>query len=207
MGNFGYICKCCGKNVRTGELCVMKHIRHSEVLGEVTGHYDGYGRIMEEETKEIRFRGNNDTINGHDSICESEFDMEDSLTEFVERVYKEENINFFDFKTKCIFEILMLFEDDVDETGFIAKIKKYTSENPDEKFLAKKTKYLKSNQFVHDCKEKFERLPLVVHSTYSGIAVWHKKCYDETTEENKADVYPSKQDVHQSWGEPRKQYL
>ena len=207
MGNFSYICKHCGKNIRVGELCVMKHIRHSKVLGEVTGHYDGYGRVTEEENSKDRFRGNNDTINGHNAICESEFDKNDSVEGFIERIYKEKHVDFIDFKGERISETLELSKNDDRAKKIIALIPGYTSENFDGKFILEKMKYINSPFFHNDCLEEFEKLPLVVHSTYSGIAVWHKKCYDEITENDKLDTYPSKRDKEQGYGKARKQYI
>lgn len=42
MGCIGYICKGCGTAIRGncydgGELCIMKHVRHGEVLGKLLG--------------------------------------------------------------------------------------------------------------------------------------------------------------------------
>ena len=54
MGCFGYICKGCGTSIRGdyfngGEKTIMIHVRHGEELGRVEGHYDEYGRVIEQE--------------------------------------------------------------------------------------------------------------------------------------------------------------
>lgn len=85
MGCFGYICKGCGTSIRGnchrgGEKCVMIHVRHGEEMGRVEGHYDEYGRVIEQEglNEELVFRGEGDGINSHHEICKSEFEFEDS---------------------------------------------------------------------------------------------------------------------------------
>lgn len=40
----------------------------------------------------------------------------------------------------------------------------------------------------------------------SGIVAWHKKCYDEATEEQCNDLTPSEDDPDQSWGRIRKRF-
>ena len=54
MGCFGYICKECGTSIRGncftgGEKCVMIHVRHGKEMGRVEGHYDEYGRVIEQD--------------------------------------------------------------------------------------------------------------------------------------------------------------
>ena len=86
MGCFGYICKGCGTSIRGncftgGEKCVMIHVRHGEEMGRVEGHYDEYGRVIEQENLEnedLVFRGEGEGINSHHEICKSEFEFEDS---------------------------------------------------------------------------------------------------------------------------------
>ena len=86
MGCFGYICKGCktpinGCCTSGGEKCILIHVRHGEELGRVEGHYDEYGRVVEQQglPEGERYRGHHDGINGHSAICDSEFSMGDSL--------------------------------------------------------------------------------------------------------------------------------
>ena len=88
MGCFGYICKGCGTPINGdcfngGEKTIMIHVRHGEELGRVEGHYDEYGRVIEEEglDENTRFRGNKISTNSHKEICESEF----RLTSFAKK--------------------------------------------------------------------------------------------------------------------------
>ena len=193
MGDFSYICKCCGTPINDGELCVMKHIRHGKVLGEVTGHYDGYGRVTEEEGKENRFRGE-EGINSHEQLCESEFSMEDSLKVCPDRIVNGKRMAFSIYSLDKQFEIMDMSH------GFIAvkteQDKKLVDfwENDKDKFY----KY---------CYELFKNYPLAVEKPASGIAVWHKKCYDSLSEEEKNDYTPSPQDPNQGWGEARKEFI
>lgn len=106
MGCFGYICKGCGTSIRGdyhrgGEKCVMIHVRHGVEMGRVEGHYDEYGRVVEEVglPEEMKFRGDSDIdshyINSHYEICESEMRMKDSYNSLRDkRYYKEKVVDF-----------------------------------------------------------------------------------------------------------------
>lgn len=79
MGCYGYICRECGTSIRGncfngGENCVLIHLRHGEIVGQVEGHYNEYGGVIESDI----FDKENDSINGHSAIVESTFDFEDS---------------------------------------------------------------------------------------------------------------------------------
>ena len=56
MPLFSYTCPGCKTSIyfdgTKGELCILKHIRHGEILGEVTGHYNGFGGILEEDKED-----------------------------------------------------------------------------------------------------------------------------------------------------------
>lgn len=102
MGCFGYICKGCGTSIRGdcfagGELCTMIHVRHGKEMGRVEGHYDEYGRVIEQEglDEDLRFRGDGSGINSHKEICFSEFNLNDSYYKSSEkRVYMGEEVDF-----------------------------------------------------------------------------------------------------------------
>ncbi len=102
MGCFGYICKECGTPINGncftgGEKCVMIHVRHGKEMGRVEGHYDEYGRVVEQEgmDEELRFRGEGSGINSHTEICSSEFNMEDSYENLVDkRIYNGKVVDF-----------------------------------------------------------------------------------------------------------------
>jgi hypothetical protein len=194
MGCIGYICKGCGTAIRGncydgGELCIMKHVRHGEVLGEVVGHYDEYGRVIEEEGKENRFRGEDETdINSHSEICDSEFGMNDSRRSQVEHIYKDKTYDFSLYLLKRKVEIIMA-----------------ESEKGEAEELAA-DKLVESHDFFIQCKEEFKKLPVFKRKAKSGIVAWHKKCYDEATEEQRNDLTPSEDDPDQSWGRIRKRF-
>ena len=77
MGSFGYMCPKCGKNVRAGELCVLRNVLHGEVIGQTIGHYDEYGGVDEDETFDVGTGG---------KLC---FNYEDSSYKVeVSRIYK-----------------------------------------------------------------------------------------------------------------------
>ena len=93
MGLFSYICPKCRKSIRYGEACVLRHVRHGELLGQASGTYDGYGRVMEDSS----YRNNRDTgINGHDEIWKSEYAFTDSRG-FREKIYEGSLIEYRDF--------------------------------------------------------------------------------------------------------------
>ena len=55
--------------------------------------------------------------------------------------------------------------------------------------------YINSHEQL--CKDEFNDNPR------SGIAAWHKICYEQAIEAEKTDLTPSIQDDNQSWGNPR----
>lgn len=187
MGCFGYICKKCGTPINGRELCVMKHVRHSKVLGEVTGHYNEYGGVIEQEGQQDAFRGEVG-VNSHQEICQSEFDMNDSRDDEDVRVYKEESV------TAHLYEMSRGIE--IMEEGV---------KNPSKALEMIKT--INSKEFKQKCLDEFNKLPLLPKpETWSGIAAWHKKCYDEASEEERNDLVPSDSDPEQSRGEAREEF-
>ena len=193
MGCFGYICKGCGTPVRGdcfngGELCHMKHVRHGEVIGEVTGHYDEYGRVIEQDKDQPgAFRGYVDGPNSHREICKSEFDFEDSDGSHLNymRIIDGERISWDTFLSIRHFEIYIKFKDHAE--GMESAL----------------TELEKSHDAL---REEFDSYPKVEREIKSGIAVWHKKCYDKATDEQRADLTPSAPDPDQSCGKVRKKF-
>ena len=127
MGCFGYMCKGCGTSIRGncfdgGEKCVMIHVRHGIEIGRVEGHYDEYGRVIEEHdtSEDVKFRGNSDiNPNSHKEICSSEFEQKDSYEKFENvRIYKNKPISFFDFIEVYIHEVLRDNDYDLEKTPF-----------------------------------------------------------------------------------------
>lgn len=58
--------------------------------------------------------------------------------------------------------------------------------------------------YVYD---EWKTLPLYIQPEIkSGTQAFHKYCFDRMSEEEKADLTPSKHDPNQSWGKPRKKY-
>ena len=224
MGCFGYICKGCGTSIRGdaisgGENCVMIHVRHGKELGRCEGHYDEYGRVIEDKI----FRNDEENnINNHKEICKSEFDLKDSygyLDRF--RIYNGEEVSWFEFTEKYTENELIKNNWDIEKCEFF----KYLDEENIktirslEQNLEKLPEEIKDNVrqviliSIKDCltkeyaiSEKYWSLPRAKRDTYSGIVAWHSKCYHKATEEEKQDLTPSKSDPNQSWGKIRKKY-
>lgn len=93
MGLFSYICPKCGTAVRYGEKCVLRHIRHGELLGTASGTYDGYGRVMEDGAYRNDAPCN---INSHDQIWKSEYCFEDSKF-FRAKIYEGKLVDWTEF--------------------------------------------------------------------------------------------------------------
>jgi hypothetical protein len=75
----------------------MIHVRHGIEIGRVEGHYDEYGRVVEQKglPEAERYRGSGDGQNGHSEICRSEFEMGDSHSRLQGlRVYGGEEMRF-----------------------------------------------------------------------------------------------------------------
>ena len=162
----------------------MKHIRHDKVLGEVVGHYDEYGGVLEQDWQ------NDADINSHYELCQSEFDMDDSRVGIELRIYKGIAMDA-DLHR-------LSYGNDVLDKGIEG--------TTDEAIEA--VRYINSQEFIDECEASFKELPLAPRpKTHSGIAAWHKKCYDEATEKERNDTTPSEQDPDQSWGEPREEFI
>lgn len=105
MGTFNYICKGCGEVIRGdcflgGDDCVMIHVRHGDELGRVEGHYDEYGKTIEEKdfSEDKKFFGESDSINSHSSIYKSLRGLDDSFLNIIEkRLYNGKFVSFSEF--------------------------------------------------------------------------------------------------------------
>jgi hypothetical protein len=237
MGCFGYICKGCGTSIRGncftgGEKCVMIHVRHGEEMGRVEGHYDEYGRVIEQENLEnedLVFRGEGDGINSHHEICKSEFEFEDSHYSAINtKIFNGKKVNARNFiqkaveyelgkhnycPMKCNFYDMLA---DCEEKRTIDTVYKHYKNMKSLK--DKKGIDLSRDTLVFNCRlacenhlfnyyrREFQRLKSIKLDKYSGIVAWHSKCYNAATEEQKKDLTPSMSDPDQSWGKVRKMY-
>ena len=155
MGCFGYICKGCGTPINGrchtgGEKCVMIHVRHGKEVGRVEGHYDEYGRVVEQEgmDEELRFRGEGSGINSHVEICNSEFSMEDSYETLVDkRMYKGKVTDFRHYVRQKFYEDFEKVE--FDKLNYAVFIREHNALN--EVFEKIYNKYLKwYNSYKND---------------------------------------------------------
>jgi len=228
MGCFGYICKGCNTSVRGdcssgGEKTVMIHVRNGKELGRVEGHYDEYGRVIEQSNIEEvqKFRGNSHEINGHEEICRSELDLDDSLCRVLEkRLYNNSEYSFDSYLYEVIMDEFTTNKDIRKSNLYVGIPESYKKQieelytlKADEKANEAKIEMLFSfgvtqMPFENSAKlrEQFDKLPLIQRDKYSGIVAWHSKCYNSATDEQKNDLTPSFSDPNQSWGKLRKKY-
>ena len=180
MGSFGYICPKCGKNVRAGELCVLRNVLHGEVIGETIGHYDEYGGVHEDETFDVGTGG---------KLC---FNYEDSSYKVeVSRIHNGKLIEFFWYHAE---KWDKYFEQSL-EVARKLKAGEAVEEIP----------RMSSNDEVL---AEFKTLPVPDWSlAKSGVSAYHKYCFDRLSDEEKAKCIPSRTDPDQSWGRPRKKYM
>ncbi|MGF7033482.1 hypothetical protein J2T17_004430 [Paenibacillus mucilaginosus] len=82
MGVFSYLCNGCGSNIRSngfeGEQCVLQHIRHGELIGQVEGAYDGWGSVVGDKVFRRYLPAGEDHPNGQRQIGLSELGLPDS---------------------------------------------------------------------------------------------------------------------------------
>ena len=161
MGCFGYICKGCGTPINGrchtgGEKCVMIHVRHGKEMGRVEGHYDEYGRVIEQEgiDEELRFRGEGEGINSHYEICNSEFNMEDSYENIVDkRIYNGKVVNFRHYVEQKFYEDFDKVDYDFEKLNYANFIREHFALS--ESFETVYNKYLKRyNRYKNDVEVK-----------------------------------------------------
>lgn len=149
MGCFGYICKGCGTPINGrchtgGEKCVMIHVRHGKEMGRVEGHYDEYGRVVEQDglDEELVFRGEGKGINSHYEICESEFNMEDSYEKVIDkRIYKDKVVDFRHYMRQKFHSDFKKVDYDFDKLNYAVFVREQFKNNP--AFNGLYEKYLK----------------------------------------------------------------
>jgi len=190
MGCFGFVCKGCGTPINGdstigGEKCIMIHVRHGKEIGRIEGHYDEYGRVIEQENLPAneRYRGFHEGLNGHSEICNSESCLDDSYFRINEkRVYQGREIDYQHYSFLMIQTIREAIPD---------------LNEAEAEFLKQEADYEK----------QFAALPKAKRETYSGTAAWHNLCYSRAPEQEKLDLTPSMDDPRQSWGRIRKKYI
>ena len=233
MGCFGYICKGCGTPINGncyngGEKTIMIHVRHGEELGRVEGHYDEYGRVIEEEglDENTRFRGDKISTNSHKEICESEFRLKDSHYRLSQlKTYKERECDFSGFVAAMVREGLAvkikdfimtptfkLISEDL-QNRLLTRVNELNESGIGEELLLCTSEIYHYETEIFDelynnevIRTTFNNLERVKSETYSGIIAWHSVCYKKATDEEKANLMPSDSDPNQSWGRVREKY-
>lgn len=181
MGYFGYICNRCKQNIRIDEKAVIQHVRHGEIIGITRGSYSGYGDVKEDDVYRSWAKEGKSTINNHEEISTSEFDLHDSkyLEDKDVKIYKGKYYtDFSDF----VFDKLKRHLDMSDKNDIIM----YNN-------LMQEWDILEGHYLDKAC---------------SGTAAFHAKCYDNLKphEENLRKM-PSESDPDQGCGVPRKRFL
>lgn len=191
MGCFGYLCSVCDKQIvgncfHGGEECVLIHKRHGVEIGRAIGHYDEYGKVLEDETFRNDEEGN---PNSHSEICDSEMSFSDSHSFDGLLFVDGETIRKGDVKRVFINQIrremahAIYHETGVFETIDSSEIEENWEERGyNERFI----------KFVLDAE---------VVKSESGIVASHKYCYDNLSNDEKKNLRISDADPDQSWGE------
>jgi hypothetical protein len=180
MGSYGYICPKCGKNVRAGELCVLRNVRHGIVIDEATGHYDEYGGVEESDSFDTGDAGT------------SFFNFDDSIWKYAtHRIYNGEMIEWFWY-----------YMGKMDE--YNEQYKKVFKDIKEGKEDVQMPEYPDKEELL----EEFRKLPKPdITLAKSGVSAYHKYCFDRLSEEEKTKNICSLSDPDQSWGAPRKKYM
>ncbi len=181
MGNYSYMCKC-GQPIRAGEKVHLMHVRHGEVLGHAEGEFDGYGSVIENEGF------NNASFDKWDGVSKNDPNCHDEIM--------KSRYNFNDSEHVCQ-EKMKIYQ------GEPVSIEEYCTA------LSIATKWPDANikSFNDACAayRELEDAPKV--TPQSGVAAYHKACYDEAVKQNAVDIVPSEADPNQGWGEPQKRFM
>ena len=180
MGNYSYICKC-GKPICTGEKVHLIHVRHGKVLGHAEGEFNGYGTVFENEGFD-NASFDKDGVdkadpNCHNEVMKSRFDFDDSEYRVSERR------KIYQGKPIDIYEYCELRN--IAIKGLDTNIVDFD----------------KACQDYEQLKDASKVVP------QSGVAAYHKACYDEAVRQNAINIVPSETDPNQGWGEPQKRFM
>lgn len=180
MGCYGYICPKCGKNIRGGELCVLRNVRHGVVIDEIVGHYNEYGGVEESETFDVRSAG------------ASYFDFEDSMYRcLIHRTDNGEQVTWGGYLARRM-----------------EPYNKQLNKAIDDIKAGKQNVQIPQIPSEEDIKKDFLELPkLDMALVKSGVSAYHKYCFDRLSDEEKEKNICSVDDPEQSWGKPRKKYM
>ena len=184
MGMYGYICKHCGQSIRGGEIAHLIHVRHGEVLGECSGHYNSYGGVEENPIFDRWEKIADGSPNCHDEIMLSMFDLPDSAERTPDAI-----------PSKLMDGKPVSFKD--------AMFKMYGTRSIFE---------LPDRGSLETLRDEYEALPdnqtiVLPEKRKSGVVAYHEKCFCIAKKKNKIDLTPSEGDPNQSWGEPRKKFI
>lgn len=217
MGCFGYICKGCGTSIRGscftgGEKCILIHVRHGKEVGRVEGHYDEYGRIIEQESlpENEKYRGDHNGINGHSEICKSEFDLPDSYLKLAYlRIYRGEIMDYTLYLREKLNEIHDILNSDEllnNHQGKMEQIKEIAKTNESTAIAMARSLILDYWMDNNKFSKNYNALPKPKADVYSGTVAWHSKCYTKAAKEGNPDLIPSDNDPNQSGGLIRKKF-
>jgi hypothetical protein len=190
----------------------MIHVRHGLEVGRTEGHYDEYGRIIEQEwlPEDKKYRGDGNGPNGHNEICKSEFNLDDSFFRLNQmRVYCGQETNYIGYVRMKAMEITDpifsghfadLAEDRRNEITALLEKDREAAEK-----LARMHIW-EMVEFSNEYEKHFAALQRPTREMYSGTAAWHSLCYRQASNTEKSDLTPSHADPDRSWGRIRKKY-
>ena len=231
MGTFGYICAGCGTpingdSLRGGEKCILIHVRHGKEIGRTEGHYDGYGRVIEDDT----YRNDGEHPNSHKEICKSEYGLRDSFLRCQNmRVFNRKAVSFntfsndylsglikkhkycienFEYKIYLSEELLADYRANYDIYRKLCKVgNERGAKSMAEQLCAKVTSEVHYNNSLRMALMRaYGKLPFVSTAYYSGTVAWHSVCYRNASEKQRKSLIPSDSDAGQANGRIRKKY-
>ena len=182
VGCYSYLCSHCGKSIREGEKCHLIHVRHGKIQGEAEGTFNGYGSVVENEGFDNAvFDKQNGVkrtnLNSHNEITKSKYEFKDS------QYAGSMQAKLYQGKPVDIYEYCNM-------VGVSTNRTQSTSE-----------------QFQKALRE-YDKLEDVLRKTpASGIAAYHKKCYDISAKDGKIEPRLSESDPDQGQGTPRKEFV
>jgi hypothetical protein len=180
MGLYSYMCRCCNQDIRRDEKCVLIHHRHGEELGRVTGSYNGYGGVFEDNafcSQEVMLPNGQFNPNSRDEISESE-DREDAYSNDLRVLPDGTVLSMMDFSIALDSArfVLRCQESLVDMSTLVAKV--LTDEPIAGTTFIKEMSMLPS----HEIKKRWRSLP-IPEMPFSGIAAFHEKCFSKLNED------------------------